>query len=307
MLKKIAVIWQIPLSISSFIFYHFWRYLFKRIYYFYFLIYKEECEKWRPFNEELLSEFGALPMLMTSAPRWNPHAIIARIGPLAVEEFLQIHTGIIQSCAKACSIVIYGFPRHRTITYLGTSSKNEMGEWETINLKSGKYEVGIRYYDTTETIVLPQIKIDGKKSIPQIEAKVSNEFYKSLIKRNNIFYKFLHYYMYHLIEYKKWFPKRFVESEFLPMGNPETKFYYGIFRKGQSLGLKIKYDLLKEYTVGLALLVRESFPVEWYNIKDEEKTISNIPYDGFYVIRIHAKISLPDYATIDRLINVSVF
>src|SRR5262249_49587240 len=81
----------------------------------------------------------------------------------------------------------------------------------------------------------------------------------------------------------------FVEREFLPMGNPETRFAYGIVRRGRALRLRLDPRLLAASDVYFTLYSRDSFPACWYQVFEADHTTPAAVEDGFFLLRLHRR------------------
>ncbi|NEP08926.1 MAG: hypothetical protein F6K14_01475 [Symploca sp. SIO2C1] len=243
----------------------------------------------------ICAEFFAKPIkllwAMTRA-RWNLHAIVAIVGSIEVKESLSIDIASAQKSAKSWTIVVYTPPSFNTITSISSLTISEETQWQSLQLKPGKYLLGLRYYHWSEQVEFPAIKADGVKVV---EAKTINapkdinKFYYDLIKRKNFIHVCLNYYVFNLLRFKQWLPQKFVEKVFLPVPNPETKFYFGALKAGEILQFKLDSLLFNNYDVYFSLYSRECFALEWYPITEQEKSTSPSPGKCLYVVRIHQK------------------
>ncbi len=276
------LIFEIPLACLSFLFYKASKFIIGNLFTIYLALNKEKASQWRVLSEETLNTPLSLPVLMTKGPRWNTHSIISTLGPFTVKSQLSINTEIANNSAQSWIAVVYGFPSYKTIATLESGNSQQ-----SLNLPPGKYTLGLRYYNWSEKVILPNVRVDGleiveSKTVP----RDINKFYHDLSKKNNWFYTALHYYIFTLLRYRKWFPESFVEREYLPVGAPDTQFFYGCLEPGQSWQLEVDSLISKSYNIYLTLYNRASLPVSWCQITEEKQPIQAIDSKGFYLIRI---------------------
>jgi hypothetical protein len=247
-----------------------------------------QAKQWRLLSGESLKMPIALPVVMTTAPRWNPHALIATLGPLPVKQDIRIHVDAADRSANAWTIVLYSMPDRDTVTSVGSIDGPAPGGWRTIPLKPGLYGLAVRYYGWKSEIELPKIDVDGSSVVQaQPHASASNDFYKEIKDRRGIFYSCLHYYVYPMLKYRHWLPPDFVERQYLPVGNPETEFFYGILRAGERLRMETDVAVLRSFAVYLTIYNRASFPIVWYAVIDAVHTTSPVLQKASYLVRIH--------------------
>src|SRR5262245_8056879 len=93
----------IPLACGSFAFFHSSKWLLHRLR-------RARDRKQDTLDWHLLSQvIGApltLPYLMVTGPRWNPHALIARVGPFQLEIGLRINVDTMYRAAQTWTLVI---------------------------------------------------------------------------------------------------------------------------------------------------------------------------------------------------------
>ena len=162
-----------------------------------------------------------------------------------------------------------------------------------LKLSPGNYMIGLRYYDWSENIELPSVKVDGSEIVKaKIISGDHNKFYSDLRTKRNWFYFWLNYYVFTVLSLKDLLPQSFVRKQFLPVGDSSLIYYYGIFRKKESLKFTINPLLLDNYNLYLTFYDRASFVLEFYQIdKQNHQTLSS-QNDGFYLIRIRQKPEL---------------
>lgn len=291
-MNKFFFIWEIPLALLSFLFYKIMKFAIGNIFTVYLALNKEKASQWRLLSAETLQSPLSLPVLMTKGPRWNTHAIIGTLGPFSVKKSIALDLKSANNSSKSWIAVIYSFPSYKTITSLKYNENKLEEKWESLSLEPGKYTIGLRYYNWCEEIYLPSIQVDGEKFVDsQFVPHNINNFYHDLIKEKNGFYSSLHYYIFTILKLRKQLPESFVKSEFLPVGAPDTTFFFDYLEKGKTLTVEVKPSILDNYELYFTTYDRSSLPISWCQIKSAKFT-ENIKYNGFYLIRVRQKDSL---------------
>ena len=290
-LNQLSMLWEIPLGILSFIFYHLLKFIIGNVYTLYLALNRKQAKQWRVLSQESLQTPLSLPVLMTKAPRWNTHAIIGTLGPIVVKESLAFDLTSLQKSAQSWIGAIYSFPDYQTVgSFSDVNISKTTQEWQSVKLKPGKYTVGLRYYQCSNQVVFPQVKVDEKTIIDSVATLPDiNNFYYNLSQQKNWFYLALHYYIYPLLNLRKWLPESFVKQEFLPVGAPYTQFFYHYLPKDTSLRLDIEPTVITNYDIYFTLYDRASFPVVWAQIQTETYITSVCEQNSFYLLRVRLK------------------
>lgn len=287
-----------PLSLASFAFYRSMRFALRRLIVLNSRLNRRRAHQWHVLSAETLDLPLALPALMTSGPRWNPHAILAGAGPFSVKQSVSVDVEPPIASAKSWSLVFYTFPDQRTVAHIGALQAPFADRWHSVKLAPGNYSIALRYYRWSETIILPEIRAEGVRAIPSRSISGgNNDFYPDLQKRRSRLYFWLHYYVYSLLRGTVSIPGVSTEREFLPMGNPETDFRYGAVEKGESLRLNLPWALLATHDVYFTLYTRDSFPAHWYQIKESPFVTEPAREDGFYLLRMHRQSQIEPATT----------
>jgi hypothetical protein len=281
---------ETPFSLASFIFYRGMRFVMRRLIVFNSRFNRRRAHQWHVLSAESLSMTLALPAVMTSGPRWNPHAIIAGAGPFSVKHSVSVDVEPIPASAKSWTLVFYTFPHQRTAAHVGALQAPFFERWHSVTLPPGKYSIALRYYHWSETITLPEIRADGELVIPSRSISAgNNDFYRDLQKRRSRFYLWLHYYVYGLLRGTAPIPGVSTEREFLPMGNPETEFRYGALERGEAIRFHLTPAFLATHDIYFTLYTRDSFPARWYQIQESGHLTEPAREDGFYLVRIQPR------------------
>lgn len=285
-MRVLLLLFELPLALLSLALFKVVQFIMRRLSNWHYRRRKAEAFRWNPLSAQTFRNPLALPLLMTSAPRWNPHAIIATLGPLPVQEKLTVDVRMARQSAASWSIVVYTFPGFRTVTSLDSISFRD--DEATLVLGPGRYWIGLRYYRWSREIVLPAMHIDGNSAVDALPLSGDvNEFYQELSKRRSWWYVVLHYHAWVALRWKKWLPRRFVERVFLPVGNPGTNFYSGILRKGERLRIEGMEALSGAVDIYLTLYNRGSFPVLWEQLQETCHLTGAMPGPRMYLVRVH--------------------
>jgi len=294
--------WEFPLALMSFVFYRLTRFCVQRLIHLNAMVSTAQSSRWRVFcAQEARSPLNLLAV-MTSGPRLNTHAIVATVGPLHVKRTMRIHVAAAARSAASWTVVVYTAPSHRTVASVGSLGTPTREPWQAITLPPGRYRLALRYYQWSDHVELPAVEVDGIEAVPAriVPANV-NDFYDNLGKRSSFLYLCLHYYVGTLLRYRALLPRALVEREYLPVGNPETTFYYGFLSSGQALAVELDASLLKTHHVYFTLYNRASFPIMWYALTEPEHITLPRACDGTYLIRVHQRVRFSEPFAHDRV------
>ncbi|MEL6321248.1 MAG: DUF6208 family protein [Cyanobacteria bacterium J06626_14] len=316
--------WEIPLAIASFILFKVIKWVIGVLYAGYLGINRAVASQWRVLSVETLASPLSLPVLMTKGPRWNTHAIIGTVGPFSVTKEIALDTQAIAQSARSWTAAIYSYPAYETVGNLGsletplpqpepveatpnaaestlrTPKKTAQPERNmTLTVPPGRYSIGLRYYHWSDTPVLPTVTIDGVPAIdPQSVAPTVNAFYRTLSERTNWFYRLLHSYVFTVLKLRRWLPASFVQQEYLPVGAPETDFFYDAIEKGDRLIVSLAPPLIEHFDVYLTTYNRASFPLVTKVLTVPKYVSQPMACDGFYLFRVRPKS--PQHTTLSQ-------
>lgn len=288
---------ELPLAIASFIAFKLVKFVIGGLYSVYLGLNRRLASEWRLLSADTLASPLSLPVLMTKGPRWNTHAIIGTVGPFTVQRELALDVGAIARSARSWTAAIYSYPGYRTVDNLGSlntaavASSGELSEqWQAVTLPPGRYSIGLRYYHPSDAPTLPPVRVDGAAAIPaQAIPPDVNGFYHDLAQKTSGFYRFLHSYVFTMLKLRRWLPAAFVRREYLPVGAPETHFFYGAMEQGDRLFLQLAPALVQHFDVYLTVYNRASLPRFWDEIQTETYHSKTLLEDGFYLFRIRPK------------------
>lgn len=291
---------QVPLALGSFAFFRLVRLVLRG---FVALTNRSRRGKpgtWRIVSGDLVGKPLALPIFMTKAPRWNPHAVIGMAGPLAVRSSITVDTAQAGESAETWGLAIQPMGHGREVRL---PSAGERGAPRaTLQLPAGDYMLVMRYYGPRGRASFPAIQVDGRD---QVAARAfdadNNRFYASLPERSGWLYAWLGYYVYTMLRFADWLPASFVTKEFLPAGDPEMQYEFGAVRRGTALRISMRPEVLSSYAVYFTRYNRASFPLLWQEIDNPECTIPGAGDDGYYLIRLLLRKGRPELSTRELL------
>ncbi len=287
------VIADVLLALFSFIFNKLLKFVIGNVYIIYLIFNQKKVKQWRLIEQNLVKSALNRAVLITKAPRWNTHAIIGTLGPFSVQESISFDLKSASNSAQSWIAIIYSFPGYKTITSLESTKIDVDKDWESITLKPGKYTIGLRYYNWSDSLSLPAIKVDGAEFVnSQSISPKTNQFYHKLIKYKNWFYLWLHYYMYTILRWRKYIPESFITKEYLPVGATDTKFFYDYLDENQTLQVEVDEFSLANYDIYITLYDRCSLPVTWFQLKELKQISEPLDNKGYYLIRVRYKSSL---------------
>src|SRR5436853_7938802 len=109
-LSGFSILWKLWLAALSFVFFKTVKFLMRRLTSVYYVVAKNQARQWKFASPEVLKMPGALPMIMTTGPRWNTHAIVANAGPIAVKQSLTVNVAAMERSAQVWTLVVCTFP-----------------------------------------------------------------------------------------------------------------------------------------------------------------------------------------------------
>jgi len=248
----------------------------------------QESLCWKTISE-VIDQPLALPYIMVTGPRWNPHAIIASVGPFEVKQHVQLRVDTMNRSAGMWTLVLYSAPASRTVVAIDSRHISSDAVWFKQILPPGRYAGIMRYYEWSAAPKLPAIEIDGtlrifERPVPTNE----NSYLGRLRNKTGAFYTALHYYTLEMLRLRHYLPESFVQRQYLPVGNPETAFRYGHVQRGQSVEITSSQEIPDGYHLYLTIYNHSSFPISWSAVQSLPYRTLPIEVTGSYLIRLHA-------------------
>ena len=284
--RTIADFAQIPLAVGSFLFFRVTRFVLRGFVVLANRSRRGKTSSWRVVSADFIAKPLALPILMTKAPRWNTHAVVAMAGPVFVKSSIAIHARQANESAEVWGLAIQPMGHGRKERVSSDNGGVDVS-WQTLPLPAGEYTLVMRYYGTNKQASLPAIRIDDRDQIAAMPVTVdNNKFYESLAHRSSWLYVCLGYYVYTMLRFADWLPKSFITGEFLPAGDAGMKYSFGAVRRGIALRISVPPEVLSNYAIYFTGYNRASFPVVSQQIDSPEYVMAGTEEDGFYLIRL---------------------
>jgi len=258
---------------------------------------------WKLFSEKF-SIPGSLMYVMLNAPRWNTHAIIVTAGILDVKQKLTfVGLNSLNANCQSWTIVIYTQPDNNTFKSISNQdiTTNEL----TIIIPQGKYSIGMRLYNTIVPISFPLILVDAQEKVAVRHLDIIPLLYpKDIFNKKGILYYIIHQYIYLVMSNKVNRNNEYLRKEYLPVGNPETIFKYGIIPKRQSLNINVAQGILSNSLVYLTVYNLCSFPILSEQIFTENFSSEKFNNDSTYLIRI---VPFNSQNINDQIVTINTF
>jgi hypothetical protein len=281
-----ASLFMVPLACGSFMFFHAVKWLLNRLRR--ARDRNRELLDWRTIAE-VLGQPLALPYIMVTGPRWNPHALIAGVGPFQVEHVLRIRADTANRSAQMWTLVIHRVSDSRPVASISSNSAAPDDVWREHTLPPGRYSGILRYYEWSADPRLPEIEIDGSRRISERPVPPNeNDYLGRILNKNGVFYACLHYYVLEMLRLRRHLPESFVRREYLPVGNPETAFLYGHLGRGQCVEVTSSQGIPEGHRLYLTIYNRSSFPVTWSEVRSLPYRTRPAEGSGSYLLRLHA-------------------
>ncbi len=246
-----------------------------------------QARRWQLIDAKFLARPGALPVLLTTAPRWNPHATIATLGPIQIDREITFEADTARAACPSWFFVLYSHPDRRTLACVSSLDTSAAG-WPSIRVPApGRYLLAARYYSLHGDARFPAVRIDGQSFTDGAPApRDANRFYETLHRRANPFYYCLAYHCWPMLRSSR-LPRPCVERTFLPVGNPETEFRYGTIERGQRVDCRMNASHFETWNLFVTIYSRHSLPVLWYQVSPGQQGPGTAsPVQGFYLIRL---------------------
>lgn len=287
---RLEALWMVPLGLGSFLLFRAARAVLAK------LIERQSFRQrsyqpgWRPISAATLQMKWYLPWIMTRAPRWNPHALIANAGPFEAKGKLRVRLRDADQGALDWTVVLYSHPHYRTLQVLAPAADGLGPEWQELDVAPGRYTLSLRYYHLQPAPLAPAIEVDGAPFCPsQPLAPDTNAFYRTLAGRSTLFYRALQYYVFVLLRFRHAVSPALLRREFLPVGNPNTQFVYGHHRAGQRIRIALDDALFARCYAYLTIYEGGSFPLAFHDLASARLVSAVAPRAGYYLLRLCAR------------------
>ncbi|TAN49020.1 MAG: hypothetical protein EPN21_13385 [Methylococcaceae bacterium] len=247
---------------------------------------------WQGYSEILRRQPLFFHYLMFQAPRWNCHALIGVLPTFKVERHIRVDLAAAGRAAPAWTLVLYaGSDDTRTVAALGPDREADADGFYRLDLEPGEYRLGARYYQARPEAVWPEIRIDERTIIPARpvgqEAQTYQNYLAGLRGRDSWFYRIAHHHLFAALAATDP-PTPELDRLILPVGNPDTRFHYGLLPEGSALRLNLEPEWQQNALAYLTVLNRASLPLYWCRVADNGYLSPRFAEPALYLIRLQA-------------------
>jgi hypothetical protein len=225
--------------------------------------------RWSTMSDDL-EKHGAFYIISVIAPRWNCHALLARLSPIWIDRSFTLELADFGLQADSWSMVLYDASL-KTQQWVGSATISQ--KTVTWYLPPAAYTLSLRYYTDRDDIEVPTVVIDG--SVRVVGGKIAGEAprYKrhleTIRNRSGPVFRLLHYHVFYNVSRKEKCAA-FLRRQFLPVGNPDTEWNYGHLAVGERLRVHSNRAHQKAFNTYVCFYNWASFPVEWLTIETLE-------------------------------------
>jgi hypothetical protein len=225
--------------------------------------------RWRTMSDDL-EKHGGFHIVSVLAPRWNCHALLARMSPIWIDRSLTLELAGFGSQADSWSLVLYDVSL-KMQQWVGSATISE--KTVTWHVPPAAYSLSLRYYTDSDDIEVPTVVIDGSVrvvgGIIAGEAPRYKQHLETIRNRSGPISRLLHYYVFYGLSRKEKCAA-LLRRQFLPMGNPDTEWNYGHLAVGERLRIHSNHAHQQAYNTYVCYYNWASFPVEWHRIEGLE-------------------------------------
>lgn len=240
---------------------------------------------WSLLDGALLADDRALLAFSLRAPRWNPHAVIAFSPVLRVQERLSVHAAAAWAATERWTLVVYD--ERGACATLGSAFTGREAAWAEAVLPAGEYRLALRLYDPAPGAEVPEVRVDGQRALaPRPVPEGTNAVYATLRQRAKGLHRLLQAYAFPMVMLRRWLGEARVGRLYLPVGNPETTFQYGVVERGEQLELTLHGPLPPGCGVYLCLYDRASFPMLYTRVEEPRLVTPPADDDGTWLLRV---------------------
>ncbi len=227
-------------------------------------------------------------------PRWNTHTNVNALAILPKGRKTTLTVENVKAPGFSWQIVAYG--NHMNRDTIGKCGKLAAGgdtfefPVETKAPYPTQFSLAIRSYlfDGTKEATLPKIWMDGEllNKEPSTFSKDKLAFNYDLRKAQKAHHLALHFYIWPLLCFRRFFTEHFVRWQYLPVGNPETQWLYGPTFAGYALNFKVDAEIHADHLVFCSVYSRASMPTLPCNeILELDQTLPTCDEDGYWAMR----------------------
>jgi hypothetical protein len=225
--------------------------------------------RWSTMSDDL-EKCGGIYIISVLAPRWNCHALLARLSPIWIDHSFTLELAGFGSRADSWTLVLYN-DSLKMQRWVGSATIGE--KTVTWHLPPSAYSLSLRYYTDSDDIEVPTVIIDGSARVVggkiAGEARRYKQHLETIRNRSSPIFRLLHYYVFYNLSRKEKCAA-LLGRQFLPMGNPDTESNYGHLAVGERLKIQTNHAHQRGCNTYVCFYNWASFPVDWHTIESVE-------------------------------------
>lgn len=250
----------------------------------------------------LMAAHGAWSSLIMQGlcygPRWNTHTNVHTwyLGKLVPGE-LTIEIENVSQPGFSWQVVCYG--NQKTLASQAAAPGGAC-EWLTMRVDGAQsthvlLNVRLYIFDTCKEALLPRIKLNGHLLLDSSAGAAAFTrdklaFNQELRARQQLHHLAMQFHVWTMLRAQRCLPAAMVREVYLPVGNPETQWLYGVVLEGYALELWVDASLLPDHLVFVTVYSRASIPTQAsISVEATELTLQRALEDGFWAVRIVRK------------------
>ena len=259
---------------------------------------------------------GMIMGSLSFGPRWNTHTNV-HSWDLGFRQPCKLSLEIenVRLPGFSWQVVCYG--NMDTLASQGVAPNGV--QWLTVPLNKGKGDkrtlritlmIRLYMFDGCEEARLPRIKLNGKllKNYGEVDFTISKlQFNRELRAKQKFHHLAMQWHVMPMLRARKLLPVAMVRDVYLPVGNPETQWLYGIIFEKYALRVNVVPFLLHDHLVFVTVYSRASIPTQpSITITKVVSTLHVSLEDGFWAMRIVRKDGACSAPEVKDLVSIAM-
>ena len=251
----------------------------------------------------LLASQGAWSSLIMQGlcfgPRWNTHTNnhMWYIGKWEPGSQLTVEIENVSQPGFSWQVVCYG--NHMTLA--SQAAAPGAPKWLTMPVQiAGRqpmqviFMIRLYIFDACKQALLPLVKLNGEfldgTAGTAAFTRDKLAFNHELRAKQQLHHLAMQFHVLTMLRAQRWLPASMVHLVYLPVGNPETQWLYGLVLEGYALELRTEASLLADHLVFVSVYNRASIPTQAsVTVEATALTLQRAQEDGFWAVRIVRK------------------